>query len=86
MGSEERMTGRELSMDFTSAQHKYTHTSKYLMQLVLLTHFNQRKPEQKQEVLILTLLAMAWLRRLVVRMFVMVWSHCRVKWLSSHHW
>lgn len=80
------MTGRKLSMDFTSAQHKYTHTSQYLVKILLLIHFNHRNPEGKQEVLVLTLLAVAWLRRLVVRMFVVVRSHCRVKWLSSHHW
>lgn len=37
-------------------------------------------------VLLLTLWAVACLRRLVIRMFVMVGSHGRVEWFSSHHW
>lgn len=81
------MTGRELSMDFTSAQH--THTQRHglnIVQLFLLACFNSSNPEEKQVVSVLTLLAVALLRRLVIRMFVMVWSHGRVKWLSSHHW
>lgn len=43
VGSEERMTGRELSMDFTSTQHKYADSLN-----ILVSVFSQIQPHKEK--------------------------------------